>query len=55
MFQDSGTSQNFIIAPQVTKYSSSTKKQLLYPSDPLEMHLAKNSSQHLSLPFADGA
>ena len=58
---DSGTSHNFIAAPQVTKFSKSAQKFFLCSSDPIEVHLTNNYSVishqivYLPLQFADGA
>ena len=61
MLLDSGASHNFIAAPQVTKFSNSIQKSLLYSAEPMEVHLADNSSVishkivHLTLQFADSS
>ena len=58
---DNGASHNFIAAPQITKFSSNIQKSLLCPFEPMEVHLASNSSvishQIVDLPlkFSSGA
>ena len=57
----SGPSHNFIAASQVIKFSNSIQTFLLYSYNPMELHLAYNSSivshqiVHLPLQFADSA
>ena len=56
---DSDASHNFIAAPQVSKFSSSTYKSLLCSDYPVKVHLADNSSVishqivHLPLQFTN--
>ena len=40
---DSGASQNFIAAPQLTIFNNSIKKSLLCPDESIEVLLADNS------------
>ena len=59
MLLNSGAFHKIIEAPQVSRFNNSAQKQLLYPDEPMEMHLASNSSEishhvlHLPLILTD--
>ena len=41
---DSGASHYFIAAPQLIKFINNVQKSISYPGEPIEVHLADNSS-----------
>ena len=56
---DSGASHNFIAAPRIIKFRNGVEKSLLYPSEPIGVHLSDNYAAishhivHFPLKFAD--
>ena len=58
---DSGTSFNFIAAPQILKYSNNIQNSFLFPFEPMEVHLddyysvISHQIVYLPLNFVDDA